>query len=379
MLPEGQREVEVGRRNGAAARILIVDDEAPMRRIIARTLISAEYGIAEAATVEEARIELARGDFDLVLCDVILAGESGLTLLEEIEATSGETAVLMVTGNDDPLIAHRAAVLGANGYLVKPFSPNELLINVDQALHDSRLREGSADADAEREEARVREVREAILRLEQETRSADEQAADLLGPLSEAVGRRDLETGGHIRRIGESAALLAKANGMSPDEVEAIRLAAPMHDVGKVAIPDSILLKRGALDSSERRLVERHAEIGHDILAGSRSPLIQLAAEIAMTHQEKMDGSGYPQGLAGNDIPLAGRIVAVADVYDALTSDRPYRAALPVDEAVGIMVAGRGVHFDAKLLDLFLVHLDEVRALADDFTDTPSEAPVNGA
>ena len=183
------------------------------------------------------------------------------------------------------------------------------------------------------------------------------------------MGRRDLETGAHIRRIGEFSAFLADAHGLSPEDVEAIRLAAPMHDVGKVAIPDSVLLKPGKLDPDERELVERHAEIGHDILAGSTAQLLDLAAEIALIHHEKVDGSGYPNGLQGDDIPIAGRIVAVADVYDALTSDRPYRPALSVDEAVRIMVAGRGTHFDAELLDLFLDRLDAVHALAEECAD----------
>jgi HD-GYP domain-containing protein (c-di-GMP phosphodiesterase class II) len=142
-----------------------------------------------------------------------------------------------------------------------------------------------------------------------------------------------------------------------------------MHDVGKVAIPDSILLKNGSLDPGERVLVERHSPIGFDILSGSTSPLLELAAEIALTHHEKVDGSGYPKGLKGEEIPIAGRIVAVADVYDALTSDRPYRPAIPAAEAVQMMVAERGTHFDVNLLDLFLERLDDVTAVQRKFAD----------
>jgi putative two-component system response regulator len=358
----------------AGERVLIVDDQAPMRRTMVRMLASANYRLAEAESVVEARAMLKSEDFDLVLCDVNMAGESGLTLVAELEAAVGETAVLMVTAIDDPEVAHKAALLGASGWLVKPFTINELLINVDSVLQEAQRRGGSGEDERKREQERISEVRGAMGQLEEKARVADRQAADLLRPLSEAVGRRDLETGAHIARIGESSALLAEARGMDPEQVEAIRLAAPMHDIGKVAIPDAVLLKPGKLDAQERQLVERHAEIGHDILSGSQSPLLQLAAEIALTHQEKVDGSGYPHGLKGNAIPIAGRIVAVADVFDALTSDRPYRAALPIDDAVKIMADGRGSHFDRELLDLFLGRLDEVQALAGSYVDSPQPA-----
>jgi putative two-component system response regulator len=364
----------------ASERILIVDDQAPMRRTIARMLSSADYEHTEAASVQEAREAMEAGRFDMVLCDIsISGGESGLALVEEIEAAPGETAVLIVTGIDDPEVAHKAALLGSNGYLVEPFSANELLINVDHALQETQRREGSAQVELEQERdeerRRVQEVENAMLRLEKEASAADKQAAALLRPLSEAVGLRDLETGAHIRRIGESSALLAEATGMNNAKVEAIRMAAPMHDVGKVAVPDSILLKPGKLDPAERELVERHAGIGHEILAGSNSQLLELAAKIAFSHHEKIDGSGYPQGLKSSGIPIEGRIVAVADVYDALVSDRPYRDALPSDKAIEIMLEGRGTHFDPELLDLFLDRLDAVQNLANVIADEQDPGP----
>ena len=352
-------------------RILIVDDEAPMRRTIARMLASADYETTGAASVQEAREAMAKDNFDLVVCDLRMPGEDGLMLVEEIQAAEGETAVLLATAVDSPQVAHTATVFGANGYLVKPFTLNELLINVDHALHESNRREESAEAGRE-QGRRVAEVRTAMMRLERAAGASDRQAAELLGPLSEAVGRRDLETGAHIRRIGESSALLAAANGMSRDQVEAIRLAAPAHDVGKVAVPDSVLLKPGKLNPDQRALAERHAQIGHDIFARSGSLLLRLAAEIALTHHEKFDGSGYPNGLEGEDIPIAGRIVAVTDVYDAVTSNRPYRPAMPADEALQVMVAGRGTHFDPTLLDLYLDRLDTVQAMAREYADTES-------
>lgn len=360
----------------ADERVLIVDGGAPMWRKIARTLGSVGYDCVEVGTVEEARAALKASRFDLVVCALTSRGEAGMDLVDEVEAAEGETVVLIVSDDDDPEVAHQAALRGADGYLPRPFTVNALLINVDYALRGGRRRQAAADAELAEERRRVEEVRSAILRLEDEASSADRQAAELLRPLSEAVGRRDLETGAHIRRVGEFSALLAEASGLWRDDVEAIRLAAPMHDVGKVAIPDSVLLKPGRLDPVERRLVERHAEIGHDILCGSSSQLLELAAEIALTHHEKFDGGGYPQGLHGARIPIAGRIVAVADVFDALTSDRPYRPAMTTADAVEIMVAERGTHFDPNLLDLFLSRMDDVQAIARQYAD--NVAPNGG-
>src|SRR4051794_34892067 len=192
----------------AEARVLIVDDDARMRRVISRMLSQAGHEFTEAGSVQAAREAMARETFDLVICDVRMPGESGMTLVEEVEHDATGPAVLMVTGVDDPDIAHEAVLHGAHGYLVKPFSMNELLINVDAALHH-RDRHGGSGYGPSAEEHRVAEVRGALIRLDTEAHLADRQAVELLWPLSEAVGRRDLETGGHIRRIGESSALLA--------------------------------------------------------------------------------------------------------------------------------------------------------------------------
>jgi PAS domain S-box-containing protein len=176
--------------------------------------------------------------------------------------------------------------------------------------------------------------------------------------LSRAIELHDSDTGGHVQRMASVAAWLAEGCGLDPEQVELLRVAAPMHDVGKVGTPDSILEKPGALDPDERAVMERHTTIGHEILAGSRSDLLQLAATIALTHHERWDGDGYPQGLAGSEIPLAGRIVAVADVFDALLSDRAYRPAMPVEKARGLIAGGRGSQFDPEVVDLLLADFD---------------------
>jgi HD-GYP domain-containing protein (c-di-GMP phosphodiesterase class II) len=207
-------------------------------------------------------------------------------------------------------------------------------------------------------ETRLRSLRSEVLDRSADLRRATSDVAsaqaETVRRLSMAVEFRDEDTGAHTDRIGDYSARLARAVGMPADHVAAIGDAAPLHDVGKVAVPDSVLLKAGPLTDSERATMQAHARTGHRLLGGSSSALLDLAASIALTHHEKWDGSGYPQGLAGHEIPIEGRIVAIADVFDALTHDRVYRAALPFAQAVQIMRDGRGTHFEPQLLDIFL-------------------------
>jgi putative two-component system response regulator len=185
----------------------------------------------------------------------------------------------------------------------------------------------------------------------------------MLRRLARVVEHRDSDTGGHIERMSEYGALIAGELGLPAEARHELRLAAAMHDIGKVAVPDAILLKPGPLTPDERLVMQRHAEVGHSMLYGPGSDLLSLAATIALTHHERWDGAGYPRGLAGEDIPLPGRIVAVADVFDALTSHRVYKAAMDVDEAVEIIAAGRGTQFDPAVVDAFRRALDRVRAV----------------
>jgi len=210
---------------------------------------------------------------------------------------------------------------------------------------------------------RIGERRRVVLEREIENRSSELKRAlseleiaqaETVQRLSMAVEFRDEDTGAHIERIGRFSTLLAEHIGMDPEFCERLRHAAPLHDVGKVAIPDAILLKPGPLTPEERAIVETHAEEGHRLVRGSSSTILDMAATIALSHQEKWDGTGYPRGLAGESIPIEGRIVAVADVFDALTSDRVYRKAFPVEEAVQMMREQRGRHFDPVLFDAFM-------------------------
>jgi putative two-component system response regulator len=187
--------------------------------------------------------------------------------------------------------------------------------------------------------------------------------------LSIASEYRDEETGAHIHRISHYTRLLAQRVGMDEEYVERIRLASPLHDVGKIATPDAILRKPGKHTPEEWEIMKTHSESGYRILAGSGFPVLDMAAEIALTHHEKWDGSGYPQGLKGEDIPLCGRLTAVADVFDALSTERVYKPAFPLEKCLRIIREGRGTHLDPAIVDVFLEHLDEVLTIQKDFPD----------
>jgi putative two-component system response regulator len=334
-------------------RILVVDDEPEACHLHRRILERAGYDCVEAGGAPEARRLLQEDDFALLVADVNMPGESGLDLARHVLAEHPATAAIMVTALDDTEVAQAALASGAYGYVIKPFTPNELIIAVANAL---RRRGLEIENEAHREMLRkLVRVRTAAL-----ARSADQLRLSREGTVrrfAEAVEYRNHEASAHTERMSRYAAVLAKSVGLDP---ESMRLASSMHDLGKVGLPDRILLKPGALTVDEHREMERHAEIGDMILGGSESGLLQLAATIALTHHEWFDGSGYPRGLSGDEIPIEGQIAAIADVFDALTSDRPYRAAVSVEEATEMMSRERGVHFNPDLLDIFFALIDEI-------------------
>ena len=348
--------------------MLVVDDEPQVQQVIKRILERHGFQCELAASAEEARgwLEAGKHRFQLMLCDVNMPGESGLELLRDALVTHPEVAALMVTGADDPSLAESAIQLGAFGYLTKPFRPNELLINIVNALHRRRL---ELENRAHREmlenavEARTAALSDAVSRLqrsEHELRTHQEETVRRLSSMAEL---RDLETGKHLERMSSYCALIAERFEFRHDRVELMRIASPMHDVGKIGIPDNILLKPATLTPEEREVMEQHTVIGYRILSGSEAELLTLAALLAWTHHERFDGSGYPRGIAGDKIPLEGRIAAVADVFDALTTDRIYRPAFGVDKAIEMMREQRGAHFDPDVLDCFFAAIDQVEKI----------------
>ena len=348
---------------GPTQRVLIVDDEDQIRTLLARLLSRHGYECDAAESAAEARRMLKETSYGLVLSDVNMPGESGLDFTREVLAQYRDTAVVMVTGLDDHSYAAVATEHGAYGYILKPFKPNELIINVGNAFRRRALEienRGHRDRLEQTVLERTADLRKTIQQLETSDAELRRLREETIRRLSWAAEFRNQETGEHIIRMSLYCALLARLAGVDKDRAEMIRIASPMHDVGKIGIPDRILLKPGRLTDDERTVMEGHAEMGHLILAGSQVELLDLAALMALTHHERIDGTGYPTGLRGDEIPLEGRITAIADVFDALTSDRVYRPAFQPDEAHTMMVGARGTHFDAELLDLFFGSYDDV-------------------
>jgi putative two-component system response regulator len=459
------------------ARILVTDDRPEMLRTIDRAL--GELYVCEfASNLEQAREKLAAGSFGLALCDISVGGESALAFAEEIIREHPGTAVILVTGEEDPEVARKAFGFGAYGYLIEPLQPGQLLIATMNALRRQELEiaatalsrnleerfqkiidmapipiyakdsshryvVANAKADELTGHARGRLVghtdetimspagavetasgadhqilddgssyeaeetmlvegvertyktvkfplideqraiaavcgisiditaeREAI-ELHAELSAAQAAAIDELRlsrqetveRLAKAIELHDSSTGQHVNRIGAIASFLGTELQLDPHRVELMCAAAPMHDVGKIGIADEVLRKPGPLSAEERTEMERHTLIGYEILSESKSELLRMAATIALTHHERFDGSGYPHGLAGKKIPLEGRITAVADVFDALLSDRCYRDAMSTAEAVDLIREGRGSQFDPEIVDLLLDDIDGALSL----------------
>jgi response regulator RpfG family c-di-GMP phosphodiesterase len=303
-------------------------------------------------------------DVDLVIVDFMMPNLDGIEFIRRLRAVDRrhDVPILMVTADHEKEVRHRALQSGATDFLTKPMDRVEFTSRVRNMLDIRRSHLLLADKAAMLAE----EVKKATAEIFAREREA-------IFRLSKAAEFRDPETGAHILRMAHYSELIARRLGWDDAGAEMMLQAAPMHDVGKLGTPDYILLKPGRLSPEEFEVMKRHATIGWEILRDSASPVLQMAAEIALTHHEKFDGSGYPKGLAGEAIPLTGRIVAVADVFDALTSARPYKAAWTIDRALTNLHDSRGSHFDPACVDAFLADMDAVLAIRDSYQD-PQEA-----
>ena len=353
-----------------AAEILIVDDEEPIRRILGRLLREHGHSCTLAKSSEEARAMLEDKDFALMLCDVNMPGESGMDLVKHVLGECPTVAALMVTGLDSPSLANSALEAGAYGYIVKPFESNEILINVANALRRRKL---EIENRAHRENledivrARTSALQQSLTWLERSQQELRLSQEETIQRLAIAAEFRDKSTAQHIQRMSRYCALLARQTGLDQERCELIRIASPMHDIGKIGTPDYVLLKPGKFQPEEFDVMAQHSEIGSRILSGSDAELLKVAAVIAYTHHEKFDGSGYPRGLEGTNIPLEGRIASIADAFDALTTKRVYKPAFSADETVSMMQSHRETHFDPELLDLFFASIDELLAIRDQY------------
>jgi len=343
--------------------ILVVDDDAAVRDVLVGMLSEAGYEVRGVGSAREARYALENEEISLLLSDVSMPGETGLDLIRFALCEHPGTATLLISALEDPGIAQVAMDFGAYGYLSKPVRRSAVLIGVMTALRrrDVEARERAARLSLEDNlRMRTSALTDMLERLEGAAAQGRVLQGETIHRWAQSAEYRDPGIGRHLKRVGHCCAVLGQKLGLHGESME---LASVLHDVGKVAIPDSILLKAGPLTADERLAIETHSTVGYEMLRGSSSGLLDLAATNAKTHHEKFDGSGYPSGLSGTQIPLEGRIAAVADVFDALTSDRGYRLAWSLETTVAWMERESGKHFDPEVLGVFLDSLDEIASI----------------
>lgn len=330
------------------ATILTVDDEEMIRELMVTALSREGYHCFQAGSAEEARSILLDNKVDLMLLDIMMPGLSGIEFLREIRNLSAETVVLMVTAISDMETAMRCIHLGADDYILKPFDIERVLLTIRNSLEKRRLQNENREYQANLEkkvEEQTGQIRTAI----EEMNLAYDHT---LTALVRALDARERETGSHSERVRNYTVLLAETMGIGEPEVGIMARGALLHDIGKIGIPDNILLKPAKLDEEEWAKMRRHPQLGYDILSGIR--FLKGPASMIYAHHERFDGTGYPNGLRGSAIPLGSRIFALVDTLDAMTSDRPYRRALPFEAVVDEVRRCRGTQFDPEIVEVFL-------------------------
>jgi len=340
--------------------ILAVDD-VPENLAVLRGILSADYRVKVALNGEKAlKIALSDTPPDLILLDIMMPEMSGYEVCSRLKADprTMKIPVIFVTAMGETEDETQGFKLGAVDYITKPVSPPVVHARVKThlALYDqSRVLE-----------QKVKERTAEVCALNVEIEETQREVVFTMGAIGET---RSKETGNHVKRVAEYSRIFALHYGLSEDEANLIKMASPMHDIGKVGIPDSILNKPGRLTPEEFERMQKHAELGYEMLRHSSRPILKAAAALAYEHHEKWNGKGYPQGLAGEDIHLYGRITAITDVFDALGSDRCYKKAWDDEKIFSLMKEERGEHFEPKLVDIFFEHLDEFLEVRDAYRD----------
>jgi cyclic di-GMP phosphodiesterase len=331
-----------------AVRVLAVDDEPAACKLLTLILLPPAFCCITAGSGEEALVALQREPFDAVISDLQMPGLSGMELLTEVRRSHPHLAFLVTTGVDDVDVGVKAMRCGADDYLVKPLRESAVLASLENALHKRRL---------EREVENYRQHLEEMVaqrteQLQAALRQLEQSYEDTLKSLGAAIDLRDSETAGHSLRVCRYSLQIAQALGWPEKQLSTLARGAYLHDIGKLAIPDGILLKPGPLTSEERRLMQRHSQLGFDLLKDI--PFLADAAEIVLMHHERFDGAGYPHGLKGEQILPGARIFAVADTLDAITSDRPYRRASSFESARETIRSLGGTQLDPRIVTTFL-------------------------
>ena len=337
--------------------VLLCDDE-PMNRKVASKILQKEgFGVIEAQNGQEAIDILKRQTVDLILMDLmmpVMDGYEATKIIKEDDELSTIPLIIISALSDRSSIV-KCLEIGADEYLTKPFDLTDFRLRINNAIkmgvYQNMLKDHKRLLEAQVKE-KTKDLQNALIEVQNSEK-------DIISILSKTAEYRDNETSAHTLRVGEMAANMAQKLGWDDDKVELMRLAAPMHDIGKVGIEDHILLKPGKLDEEEFLRMKEHSNIGNSILSQKQTPLLNLAAEIAFSHHEKYDGSGYPRGLKEDDIPLSGAIVAVVDVFDALLSERPYKKAFSLEKTLDIIREGSGSHFHPKIVETFINNLED--------------------
>jgi putative two-component system response regulator len=348
------------------AYILVVDDERMITEMLHEAIQNAGYDCSVAGSGEEALKILKKKEIDIVITDIEMPGGlSGIDLLSRIKEEYSSD-VIVITGYTDNFNFEQIMEKGASDFLQKPFSIRDFMIRMQRVLKERTLVAERNQAyetlnSANKQLLRYgQDLNQTILDLKVTHEKLKGSYLDTIHRLVLAAEYKDEDTGDHIIRMGRYSAYLAEKLGFPDKEVQNILYAAPMHDVGKIGIPDSILMKPGKLTKEEFEIIKTHTLIGGKLLKNSKSDILQLAEQIALSHHEKWNGTGYPKGLAGEEIPMIGRIVSIADVFDALTSKRPYKEPFSVEKAVDIIKKESGQHFDPEVARVFLESIDGV-------------------
>ncbi len=340
-----------------AATLLIVDDT-PENIDVLRGILKQDYKIKVASNGEKAlKIAQSESAPDLILLDIMMPDMDGYEVCQRLKANyaTANIPVIFVTAKGETADESLGFDIGAVDYITKPVSPPLVLrrVRTQLALYDEkRLLDDM---------------------VKERTKELDQTRLQIIQRLGRAAEYKDNETGLHVIRMSHYSKILALAYGMSEEEAELLLNAAPMHDIGKIGIPDNILLKPGKLDAKEWEIMKTHPQMGAEIIGQHRSVLLNLAREIALTHHEKWDGSGYPNGLKGKEIPIHARIVAIADTFDALTTVRPYKHAWPVEDAINLLKTEAGTHFDPELVDKFLNCIPQILDIKDQYAEMTVE------
>ena len=350
------------------ARILIVEDDQAMQKLNDRILSQLDHKTYCADNGKQALEMVAEVNPDLILMDANMPLIDGFEATRQIKSDQNTMGIpiIMITGISDTTHRVKALDAGVDDFLAKPPEKAEIIATICSQLKVKAYNDSIRDYQHTLEQAvsyRTDQLNHAMAQLKDTT-------LEIIHRLATASEYRDEDTGAHLQRMSNYAAIVAKKMGLGFNTVESILHAAPMHDIGKIGIPDSILLKPGKLTTSEWELMQEHPNIGYKILRGSKIPLVRTAGIIALTHHEKWNGKGYPQGLKGKKIPLVGRITAIADVFDALTSKRPYKPAFEVDKSIEIVKKESGQHFDPDVVEAFLACRDDLLTIKEKYTDT---------